>query len=116
MINAAMVAIIEESGSAVLTLTEGLEEVEFLRSRLTRPEVRRQVQAIAATTANLPAELQSQLPEIDWDGWAATARQLRSGDDDGAILWSVATALIPATLTWLRVYRHNQPNLFSATA
>lgn len=116
MIDVTMVAIIEEAGSAVLTLTEGLEEAEFLRSRLTRPEVRRQVQAIAATTANLPAEVQSLLPEIDWDGWAVTARQLRSGGDDGEALWFAVTALIPATLSWLRVYRHNQPHLFSSTA
>ena len=75
-----------------------------------------QVQAIAATTANLPAEVQSLLPEIDWDGWAVTARQLRSGGGDGEVLWSAVTTLIPATLSWLRVYRHNQPQLFSSPA
>ena len=116
MIDAAKITAIEEAGTAVLTLSEGLEEAEFLRSRLTRSEVRRQVRIIADTSLELPAMARSELAETDWDGWALTARYLHADGDDGEVLWRAVTSLIPATLSWLRVYHHNQPDLFAAAA
>jgi uncharacterized protein with HEPN domain len=74
------------------------------------------VRIIADTSVALPAEVRSQLPEIDWKGWSLTARRLHSGVDDGVVLWRAVTDLIPATLSWLRLYKHNQPNLFDAGA
>lgn len=38
MLNASLLSIIEKAGVAVLILTEGLEQDEFLASRLTRAE------------------------------------------------------------------------------
>ncbi|MEJ2553112.1 MAG: hypothetical protein P8164_00170 [Gammaproteobacteria bacterium] len=114
MIDAAKIAAIEEAGTAVLTLSEGVEKDEFLRSRLTRAEVRRQVRTIADVSLEIPAMARSELAEIAWEGWAFTARHLHAGGDDGEVLWRAVTTLIPATLSWLRVYRHNQPDLFIA--
>lgn len=116
MIDAAKITAIEEAGTAVLILSEGLEEAEFLRSRLTRAEVRRQVRTIADVSLELSAMARSELTEIAWESWAFTARHLHAGGDDGEVLWCAVTTLIPATLSWLRVYRHNQPDLFLATA
>ncbi|NTV10727.1 MAG: hypothetical protein HGA47_08115 [Zoogloea sp.] len=109
-----LLAIIEEAGTAVLTLTEGVDEGELLASRLTRGEVLRQLQNIAETAANLPPHVRTRLPEIDWEGWTGTMRSLRLGGvlEDEAICFAVRS-LVPATLMWMRVYRQEHPALFS---
>lgn len=113
MLNASLLSIIEEACTAVLILTEGLEEEEFLHSRLTRAEVIRQVRIITDIAGKLPQQTITTLAEVDWDGWAATARQLaESGAAADVALWFVVRSLIPATIMWLRVYRKNQPELF----
>jgi hypothetical protein len=54
------------------------------------------------------------MPEIDWEGWRSTRRLL---DPPGAqrdeALWFAARSLVPATLTWLRLYRRTHPQLFT---
>lgn len=113
MLNASLLSIIEEACTAVLILTEGLEEEEFLHSRLTRAEVIRQVSIITDIAGKLPQQTIATLAEVDWAGWAATARQLaESGAAADEALWFVVRSLIPATIMWLRVYRKNQPELF----
>ena len=113
MLNASLLAIIEEACIAVLTLTEGLEESEFLKSRLTRVEVTRQIRIITDIATKLPAQTCAVMAEVDWQGWAATARQLTEpGSAADEALWFVVRSLIPATIMWLRVYRKNQPELF----
>lgn len=114
MLNASLLAIIEEAGIAVLTLTEGLEKDEFLASRLTRAETLRQVQSISDGAASISAQTQGALPEVDWRGWSAVARQLGEGREAQAeALWFAVRSLVPATLMWLRVYRKNQPQVFA---
>lgn len=76
MLNASLLSIIEEAGVAVLTLTEGLEKDEFLASRLTRAETRRQVKTLSESIANLSPQALSMLAEVDWAGWHTVARQL----------------------------------------
>ncbi|ARU31989.1 hypothetical protein CAP31_10050 [Sulfuriferula sp. AH1] len=116
MLNASLLSIIEEACITVLTLTEGLEEDEFLNSRLTRTEVTRQVKIMTDIAAKLPPQICAIMAEVDWDGWAATARQLNEpGPAAGEALWFVVRSLIPATVMWLRVYRKNQPELFDYT-
>ncbi len=113
MLNASLLSIIEEAGVAVLTLTEGLEKDEFLASRLTRAETRRQVKTLSESIASLAPQTLSTLAEVDWAGWHTVARQL--GADKGAeqeALWFAVCSLVPATLMWLRVYRTNQPEIF----
>ena len=114
MIAAPMLNLIQESGEAVLVLTEGVEEADFLRSRLTREEVRRQLRTLADTLAGLPEAAQLAMAEIDWAGWRATRSVL---DSPGAALdeaiWFAARALTPATLSWLRIYRQSSPELFA---
>lgn len=109
-----MLSLIEEAGVAVLTLTEGLEQSEFLGSFLTRREVKRQIATITLTVANLPTASLRRLPEIDWDGWTACALGLdQGGEAEDDALWFALRSLVPATLMWLRVYRSSQPELFS---
>ena len=116
MLNASLLAIIEEASIAVLTLAEGLEKEEFLNSRLTRAEVRRQVKVMTDIAGKLPPQTCTLMAEVDWAGWAATARQLNEpGQAADDALWFAARSLIPATVMWLRVYRNNQPELFDYT-
>jgi uncharacterized protein with HEPN domain len=118
MLNGALFAIIEEATSAVLILSEETEQAELLASRLTRAEVQRQLLIIADMMAELSAEMRKQMPELEWDGWATTGRALRAGskDEAGEALWFAARSLVPATVMWLRVYRRNQPELFTFQA
>jgi hypothetical protein len=113
VIEAAMLQLVEEAGHGVLVLVEGLQEVEFARSRLTRQEVRRQLLLMADTLDSLPDACQQAMAEIDWPGWRSVALALRSpglAQDDAA--WFAATSLVAATLSWLRVYRRAMPERF----
>lgn len=114
MFTTAMLQVVTNAGEAVLLLIDGLEAADFTRSRLTRQEVRRQLQLLAGTLDSLPPPVQARLPEIDWAGWRL-ARQVLAGPpgtgDDTA--WFAARALVPATLSWLRVYQQAEPTLFS---
>ncbi|HNF66586.1 hypothetical protein [Plasticicumulans sp.] len=110
----ALLGLLEEAGTDVLTLAEGLSEDELLNSRITRTEIRRLLISMAQTAASLPAGLRTRVPEIDWDGWAALAVALNGSEAevcDG--LWHGVRSQVPATLMWLRVYRQNQPELFA---
>lgn len=111
---ATLLAGIEEAGTDILTLAEGLTDDELLGSRLTRSEIRRRLVVIAQGAASLPEPLRARLPEIDWDGWTALAPRL-DGDAEAlrdGLLLGVQT-LVPALLMWLRVHRHDQPELFA---
>jgi len=117
MITAAMLTLIQNAGEAVLVLIDGLDEADFMRSRLTRHEVRHQLLTLAGLLGGLAPHAQQAMPEIDWPGWLHLAQAL--GDaaparDDNA--WFAARALVPATLSWLRVYRQSEPALFEFTA
>lgn len=117
MLNALLLSTIEEAGVAVLTLTECLQQNEFLRSRLTRAESLRQLRVMGASIVSVPAPTQRLLPEIDWPGWLVVARELeKRGAVQDEALWFAVRSLVPATLTWLRVYRQNQPQVFDWTA
>lgn len=117
MLNPTLLSIIEEAGTAVMILSEGLEEGELLGSRLTRAEVQRQVKIMSDIAARLPVDTRKLLAEIDWDGWQTVARQLsEAGAAADAALWFATRSLVPAMLMWLRVYRQNQPELFVYTA
>ncbi len=108
---------VEEAGTAVLTLTEGLEKEEFLASRLTRAETRRQLRFMSAAALLLSAEIHALMVEIDWDGWRTLDQRLATSDQAADILlWLAVRALAPDTLMWLRVYRKNQPAWFKEDA
>lgn len=110
----ALLGIMDEAATSVLTLTEGLEPEEFFTSRLTQQEVIRQIRIMAETAGNLPTDLKQQLLEIDWGGWAALNTQLTlSGGFERDAIWFCVRSLVPATLMWMRVYRKNTPELFS---
>lgn len=114
MLNGALLGILEDAATAVLTMTEGLEQEEFFASRLTQKEVLRQLRIMTDTVGNLPAETRAQLAEIDWAGWTALGMQLKAADlREREAIWFGVRSLVPALLLWLRVYRKNQPEMFS---
>ncbi|HEY1393118.1 MAG TPA: hypothetical protein VFV25_07060 [Methylibium sp.] len=111
-----MLQVIGETGESVLTLTEAVEEAELMRSRLTRPEVLRQLRTLADTLEALPQSVREQMPEIDWAGWRAARRAFHEehGTALNSVLWFAVKSLVPATLSWLRVYRKSHPQLFNS--
>ncbi len=113
MITTGQLQSIQQSGEDVLVLVDGLEATEFCRSRLTRQQVRRLLAAMADTLDALPDSAQQQMPEIDWPGWRSISLALGSAalaGDEAA--WAAAQTLVPATLSWLRVYQQAEPALF----
>lgn len=117
MITAPMLQVIEQAAEGVMVLADGLTESDYLRSRLTRREVRRLLQLVAGTLAALPDEVQVQMPELDWSGWRHLGRALARDDaapDDSE--WFAVQSLVPALLSWLRVYRRSVPALFDFRA
>jgi hypothetical protein len=110
---AAMLRNLTEAGEGVLVLVDGLVEAEFCRSRLTRAEVQRLLLEMADTLTALPAAARAAMPELDWAGWKAAALTTRTVPEErDAALWFAARSLVPATLSWLRVYQREQPALF----
>lgn len=117
----ALLAIMDQAGIAVATLTEGLEHDELLRSKLTRAEVLRQLRLLAGSAQAIGAHVRQLMPEVDWSGWEAIGRQLalppRPAQEDAQAeaLWFACESLVPATLLWLRVHRKDQGQLFQMT-
>ncbi|WP_245909568.1 hypothetical protein [Sphaerotilus hippei] len=108
-----MLDLIQRAGEGVLTLTEDVSEADFLRSRLTRNETRRQMALLADSLLGLPEAARACMPEIDWAIWHTTRVELdRIGPTHDEALWFGARSLVPATLSWLRVYRQERPELF----
>jgi hypothetical protein len=113
MITAAMLKLIQETGEDVLVLVETIDEDEFTRSRLTRAEAQRLLGLMAATLADLPDVVHQAMPEIDWAGWRALSGPIKgTGDEAAQVAWFGARSLVPATLSWLRVYKQAEPQLF----
>lgn len=118
MLNHALFGIIEEAGYGAMVLGEYLERRELLASRLTRAEVRRQLLIMANAIAGIPAGARALLPELEWEGWDRMRGELATGQDARRVdeaLWFGLRSLTPATLTWMRVYRKDQPQLFTCT-
>lgn len=118
IVTGALLALIEQSGMAVLTLIEGLAREELLRSRLTRAEVQRQLTTLARSAAQVEPAARAAMPELDWPGWDALGPRLAGppGEALDEALWFACESLVPATLLWLRVYQQGQPELFRMTA
>ena len=116
--NGALLAIIEQSGLAIATLTETLDRDELLRSRLTRAEVLRQIRLLARSAASVGADVRSAMPEVDWAGWESMCQSLAlpPGAELDDALWFGCQSLVPAMLLWLRFYRQHQASLFQMTA
>jgi hypothetical protein len=114
IINSALLGLIEQSGTAVATLVEGLEQSELLRSRLTRGEVLRQLKTLASSVAQMEAHARDAMPELDWSGWDSMRARFEGppGEALDTALWFACESLVPATLLWLRVYQQSQPELF----
>lgn len=114
IINSALLGLIEQAATAVATLVEGLERAELLRSRLTRAEVLRQLKTLADSVGQLEPAARAAMPELDWSGWDALRPRFAApaGEPLDEALWFACTALVPATLLWLRVYQQSQPELF----
>lgn len=116
MFNGATLSIIEESAESVLILAEDVEDEALLASRLTRQEIQRLLATVARGLADMGPDARQTLPELDWEGWIATGREILTAgpQQDQALLYAVQS-LVPATIMWLRVYKQNQPDLFRHT-
>lgn len=114
IINSALLGLIEQSGTAIATLVEGLKQDDLLRSRLTRFEVLRQLKTLADSVGQLEPATRAQMPELDWTGWDAMRPRFAgpAGESLDEALWFACESLVPATLLWLRVYQQSQPTLF----
>lgn len=110
----ALLGIIEQSGFGIATLTEGLAREDLMRSRLTRTEVLRLLQAMAESLAALAPAVRAVMPELDWEGWAGLRAPLHGppGTARDEALAFGCESLVPATLLWLQVYRRSHPTLF----
>lgn len=110
----ALLALIEQSGLAVVTLAEGLDEADLRRSRLTRAELLRHLRVLARSAVSVPPSAREDMPELDWDGWRTMVVRLQAdhGEEVDEALWFAVSSLVPASLLWLRVYRQSQPRLF----
>jgi len=113
MITAAMLKLIEESGECAMVLTDGVDHDELMRSRITRYEVERLLVLVARTLDDLAVEARQLMPEIDWPGWEMLRARLNDESTRDEALWFGLRSLLPATLSWLRVYRKSHPELFS---
>lgn len=115
MYGAALLKAIDESGVAILTLTEGLQDDELLASRLTRAEVARHLRLLVDATQALPESMRAGMPEVGWAELQATGSALSGPPglalDDALLVGS--KILVPAALMWLRVYRQQHPEWFS---
>ncbi len=117
MYSAALLKTIDETGVAVMTLTEGLEDAELLASRLTRTEVLRQLRMLTEATISLPDALRQSMPEVDWAGLANAGSALSGspGPELDEALIMATHALVPATLMWMRLYKQQHPDWFAMT-
>jgi hypothetical protein len=113
MLDGLMLNLIREACMNIVILAENTEEDGFGRSIITREEIRKQLQTVAQTAANLSPDTLRALPKINWGGWADTWRRMDiGGNDEHAAMWQAVCLLAPATLTWLRVYPKYFPDLF----
>lgn len=111
---AALLGLVEQGATDILTLTENLDPDELLRTRLTRGEVMRRLRQIGACLLELEADGRERLPELDWAGWRTLGALLdgREGVQRDEAITFACSSLVPATLLWLRVHRQSQPELF----
>lgn len=110
----ALLALIEQAGTGIAILVDGLARDELLGSRLTRAEVLRQLRTLADSAGQVPPTLRAEMPELDWPGWDAMRTRLKAppGEALDEALGFACESLVPATLLWLRVYQKSQPALF----
>ena len=114
MLDAAMLLSLDEVCTNVLILAEGLEKDEFLSSRLTRAEVKHQILTMTGLAKNISPAICNTMPELDWAGFELLTFQIgQGGIAENEAIWFAVTSLIPATLMWLRIYKKDNPSLFS---
>ena len=103
------IGIIENACTAVLTLSEGLEQTELLASRLTKYEIRRQLLSVCDAHATLSAQAREGMDELDFTGWARVAQRISEGaESEVDASWLAIRAMAPTTLGWIRFYRREK--------
>ena len=114
LIHSALLGLIEQSGTAVTILVNGVQRAELLHSRLTRVQVLRQLKTLAESAGQVEPAARREMPELDWDGWDTLYPRLcgPAGESLDDALWFACESMVPATLLWLQVYRQSQPEMF----
>jgi uncharacterized protein with HEPN domain len=116
IVSGSLLAILEEAGENILTLTEEIEPEAFFNSKITQHETMKQLRNMTETAANLPVEVKYDIAEVDWAGWSMLNMQLTTaGGFEKDAVWFAVRSLVPATLMWLRVYRKDKPEHFKLT-
>ena len=116
MLAAVMLRMIEQTGLDILVLTEELDDQEFFASRLTRLQTFQLLGTLAQTARNLPSEVRSRLPAINWEAWDALPLALAHPTQHAFRIWVAAKELTPMTVQNLFDYKRIEPDLFNMTA
>jgi uncharacterized protein with HEPN domain len=117
LFTAGSLQLVAHTGEDILVLIDYVEQPEFQRSRLTRRQVTAQLLVMAEALNGLPAAAHAAMPEVDWPAWRHLGQALREPlppADETA--WFAARSLVPATLSWLRLYRQAEPRWFAFSA
>lgn len=113
-ITAPHLSLVLEAGEALMALTAGLSQGEFLASLRTRTAAAEQLATLAGWVRELPTAVTRALPAIDWAGWRAVWVALGTqGPAHEQGLWFGVHTLLPDTLEKLRAQRRMQPGLFT---
>jgi hypothetical protein len=67
---------------------------------------------LADTARNLPAEVRTKLPDIDWEAWAVLPAALARPDENAFRIWVAAKELTPLTVQGLIDCKRVYPTLF----
>jgi uncharacterized protein with HEPN domain len=113
MLTGALLGLMRQLGLDIITLTEEIDETEFFASRLTRIETLRLLGGMVQTAADVPVDIRSGMPQIDWAAWAALPEKLGHPAQHPLQIWVAIKELTPTTVHHLNDYRRTQPKLFS---
>ena len=105
---------VEQVALEVLTLIDGLTERELAGARLTRRVVHTKLSSATDALSALGNDTRSRMPEVNWTAWLRMGAELSAGGEASFdAMWCMASELAGPTLLWLRLYRHQQPDLFT---
>ncbi|TAJ81261.1 MAG: hypothetical protein EPO42_02430 [Gallionellaceae bacterium] len=113
MLTGALLGLMRQLGLDIITLTEELDETEFFSSRLTRAQTLQLLASMAKTAADIPAQVQARMPQIDWGAWAELPDKLARPAQHPFQIWVAIKELTPMTVQHLNDYKRTQPKLFS---
>jgi uncharacterized protein with HEPN domain len=91
----------------VIAYTEGMDQEQFVASRLNYDATLRNIELIGEAASNIPDEVRQEFPQIPWRLVVATRNKLIHGylGIDNDTLWSIILDDIPVVLVALKQIR-----------